>query len=75
MKAEMKEVPGWMSLKEAADLLGITKQGAHAMADAGKFREVRVLRGTRLHCVRNSDVERLVAERAEAREVREHAVA
>lgn len=60
----------WITLPAAAVLLGVTKQGVHGMAAAGKFATIHTVSQTAgverqrsLYVVRRSEVERMIAER------------
>ena len=68
---ELRAIPGWLPFTDAAEELGVTKQGIHSMYHEGKFKRGSVARFGGQYAVRTSEVERVKLEREEAAKQRE----
>ena len=65
LSAEVPALEDWIPLTEAADLLGLTRQGVHKKASAGELKTLRRV-GDRsaVYVVRRSEIEGMVNARA-----------
>ena len=71
MPRKIKPVPGWITLAEAAEELGLSKQAVHKWVKDDKFKTLATLGKKRIYCVRPKEVAEIKAAREAVAQLRQ----
>lgn len=70
LDSEAPRLNDWITLPEAAEVLGISKQAVHKMASAGDIKTIHLIGNRPVYVVAEAEIRALATRRAEIAETR-----